>query len=281
LDRELIRCLQATWESSLDQLKTDPRFTGTVLPIDQQFRLFNEHAAALRAKHLDGLHALFEAHARELSTPFSELPIESLSASLPAAKLGLDERGLEEAFARWQRERTHAARLAFDEMLRENAFVEFWGRLGKLGGEGVDGGVQRDDEGVEDEGEAGGGNVDMKMLAKTVDLSDMEKVLKVSGHWGLAPTPLLTVLQNDRRYTMFNHTPEQREQWLRVSVPFRVIVALALSRSCRTTPRDFPRQSFQYMHLSERYSSFLSAFPPRIDTFASRDIAQSCCSAWT
>lgn len=64
-------------------------------------------------------------------------------------------------------------------MLAENSFVEFWGRLGKLGGEGVDGGVKADDLG-EDEGEGGGGKVDMKALAKKVDLEEMEKVLRVS-----------------------------------------------------------------------------------------------------
>lgn len=70
-------------------------------------------------------------------------------------------------------------------MLSENSFVEFWGRLGKLGGEGVDGGVKADDTG-EDEGEGGGGKVDMKVLAKKVDLEEMEKVLRVSYMW----TPL-------------------------------------------------------------------------------------------
>ena len=64
-------------------------------------------------------------------------------------------------------------------MLHENSFVEFWGRLGKVGGEGVEGGVTRDDGGDEDEGEGGGGNVDMKKLAKSVDITEMEKVLKV------------------------------------------------------------------------------------------------------
>jgi transcription elongation regulator 1 len=43
----------------------------------------------------------------------------------------------------------------------------------------VEGGVKRDDNGDEDEGEAGGGNVDMKKLAKSVDITEMEKVLKV------------------------------------------------------------------------------------------------------
>lgn len=70
-------------------------------------------------------------------------------------------------------------RRAFDAMLVENAFVEFWGRLGKIGGEGVDGGVAADDIG-EEEGEGGGGKVDMKALAKNVDLKEMERVLKVN-----------------------------------------------------------------------------------------------------
>ncbi|KAI0036739.1 hypothetical protein K488DRAFT_40430 [Vararia minispora EC-137] len=194
---DAVRDPQATWESSLDQLGIDPRFTGSTLPVDHQFRLFDAHVASLRVKHLSNLHTLFETHAPGLNTAFSALPVD-LSSSLPVKKLGYDKRAVEDAFARWQRERAHAARLGFDEMLHENAFVEFWGRLGKIGGDGIDGGVKRDDEGLEDEGEAGGGNVDMKALARTVDLSDMEKVLK-----------------NDKRYMVFEHIPEQREQWLR------------------------------------------------------------------
>ena len=87
---------------------------------------------------------------------------------------------LEEEFDRWQRIRTTEARKAFDDMLHENSFVEFWGRLGKIGGEGVEGGVKRDEDGDEDAaGEGGGGNVDMKKLAKSVDITEMVKVLKV------------------------------------------------------------------------------------------------------
>lgn len=108
------------------------------------------------------------------------MPLESILTSLPVTKLGYDIDRLEDEFNKWQRERTHEARQAFDQMLQENSFVEFWGRLGKIGGEGVGGGVKRDEVGEEDEGEAGGGNVDMKQLAKNVDISDMEKVLKVS-----------------------------------------------------------------------------------------------------
>lgn len=87
---------------------------------------------------------------------------------------------MEDEFEGWQRERTREARVQFGEMLRENSFVQFWAGLGKMGGEGVEGGVKRDETGVgEDEGEAGGGNVDMKALAKSVDIREIEKVLKV------------------------------------------------------------------------------------------------------
>lgn len=100
-------------------------------------------------------------------------------SSLPVTKLELDIHRLEREYDIWQRERTTEARQAFDEMLSENAFVEFWGRLGKIGGDGVDGGVAAEDLG-EDEGEGGGGKVDMKALAKNVDLKEMERVLKAS-----------------------------------------------------------------------------------------------------
>jgi heat shock protein 90kDa beta len=140
--------------------------------------LFNTHVQQLRSKYLNGLHLLFQSHAPSLATSFTALPLQSILTSLPSQKLGYDIDDMEREFDLWQRERTSEARKAFNEMLHENMFVEFWGRLGKIGGEGVEGGVKRD-EIDEDDGEGGGGNVDMKALARNVDLSDMEKVLKV------------------------------------------------------------------------------------------------------
>jgi heat shock protein 90kDa beta len=156
------------------------------LPLSQQHHLFEEHVSQLRRKHLDNLHALFHSKASSLDIEFTTLPITSLLTSLPATKLGFDVFQLEEEFDRWQRTRTTEARKAFDDMLHENAFVEFWGRLSKLGGEGVDGGVKRDDDDDDDEGE-GGGNVDMKKLAKSVEMTEMERVLKVRALLCLGP----------------------------------------------------------------------------------------------
>ncbi|GLB33792.1 putative FF domain containing protein [Lyophyllum shimeji] len=194
---DAIRDPQITWDAALPQLKSDPRFRNSPLPPNQQLQLFHIHVEHLRSKHIQSLHALFIAHAPSLAVRFEELPLSSLLSSPPVVKLGYDARSLQEHFDKWQRERTQESRRAFDEMLAENSFVEFWGRLKKIGGEGVDGGVKADDmEG--DEGEGGGGTVDMKALAKNVDLADMEKVLK-----------------NDKRYIMFDHVPEERERWVR------------------------------------------------------------------
>ncbi|KII94772.1 hypothetical protein PLICRDRAFT_99110 [Plicaturopsis crispa FD-325 SS-3] len=196
---DAVRDPRMTWDAALPQLKTDPRFTNSPLHVNQQLHLFHDHVGQLRAKHLQSLHALFESYAPSLAALFSTLPLSSLRVSLPVTKLGLDDSALKHEFEVWQRERTTAARKAFDEMLAENAFVEFWGRLGKIGGEGVEGGVKMDDDDLpEDEGEAGGGRVDMKALAKSVDVGEMEKVLK-----------------SDKRFIVFDHVPEQRERWLR------------------------------------------------------------------
>ncbi|KAI0824787.1 hypothetical protein BC628DRAFT_1377732 [Trametes gibbosa] len=191
---DAIRDPQVTWETVLPQLEKDPRFVNSPLPPNFQLHLFHAHISALRVKHLENLHGLFISHAPGLNTAFTALPVSSLLSSLPATKLGFDVDQLEREYDKWQRERWTDARAAFDQMLGENSFVEFWGRLGKMGGKGVSVSIKNEDLGDDDEEE----QVDMKALAKSVDLNEMIKVLK-----------------NDKRYLVFNHIPEQREQWLR------------------------------------------------------------------
>lgn len=166
--------IQVKWEDVLPQLEKDPRFARSVLPLNQQLHLFHAHIGQLRAKHLANLHALFASHSQSLDTRFTDLPVSSLVSSLPATKLGYNIRALEDEYERWNRERMQEARREFDKMLAENSFVEFWGRLGKIGGQGVDKSIKADDIGEDDEDV-----VDMKTLAKSVDLKEMVKVLKV------------------------------------------------------------------------------------------------------
>ena len=168
---------QVTWNSVLPQLETDPRFTRSTLPLNHKLHIFHDHIGKLRHKHIQSLHVLFESHTPTLATAFSTLPVDSMLSSLPATKLGFDKRDLEHEFERWQRERNTEARKAFDEMMGENSFIEFWGRLGKIGGAGVDSSIQNDDIGEEEKEDEE--RVDMKKLAKGVDVKEIVKVLKV------------------------------------------------------------------------------------------------------
>ncbi|KAF8913882.1 Hsp90 protein-domain-containing protein [Gymnopilus junonius] len=192
---DAIRDPQSTWDNAISQLETDRRFTDSSLPISQRKHLFQTHVSGLRTKQLDNLRGLFEAHAPSLATGISALPLATIMSSVPVVKLAFDAERVESEFNKWQRERTSAARAAFDEMMKENSFVEFWGRLRKMGNQGLGSGLQIDDEDIGEESEE---KVDMKALAKNVDIKEMEKVLK-----------------NDRRYITFDHAPEQRERWLR------------------------------------------------------------------
>ncbi|KAH9482626.1 Transcription elongation regulator 1 [Psilocybe cubensis] len=192
---DAIRESQVTWDDIVPQLKTDLRFTNSPLSLNHQLRLFHEHLSHLRDKQLTGLHALFEAHAPSLATKFHTLPLETILSSAPAKKLGYNIDQIEADFDKWQRERTTAARIAFDEMMEENSFVEFWGRLRKIGGEDVAGNLQIEGDDI---GEDGEDKVDMKALAKNIDIREMENVLK-----------------HDKRYITFEHIPDERERWIR------------------------------------------------------------------
>jgi len=159
----------------LPQLEADPRFKNSPLPQEHRIRLFHDHLTQLRWKEMDSLHILFEANAPSLDTPFSALPLQMILSASSIAKLSFDARRLEAEFRSWQRERFAVARQAFDAMLAENSFVDFWGRLKKMTNE-VDNHLKIEDDdigGIEDE------KVDMKALAKGIDLHEVAKVLKV------------------------------------------------------------------------------------------------------
>lgn len=142
--------------------------------------------SALRSKHLTALHTLFAAHAPALTTKFTDLPVTSIRTSLPAQKLRLDSDSdaLEAEFEGWSRARASQAERDFQEMLNENAFVEFWGRVRKMqesgeGGMKVE--VGADDLAGEEDGDDDREKLDLKALAKSIDVQEIERVLKVGG----------------------------------------------------------------------------------------------------
>jgi hypothetical protein len=198
---------QTTWDNELPHLSADPRFINSPLSNFDKQRLFNAHLASLRSKHLTALYALFSAHAPGLDTPFSSLPLSSIRASLPAQKLKLSSRDIEDEYERWQRKRWSEARDDFDALLRENTFLDFWGRAGKSGvasleqAEGMEVKVENDDligenDGAKDEEWE---ERDVRAMASRVDVSEVERVLR-----------------GDKRYRLFDHVPEKRLEWVKV-----------------------------------------------------------------
>ena len=113
------------------------------------------------------------------------------SSSDEDSRPAYDYPDLEREFAGWQADRYSAARAAFDAMLKENSFVKFWGRIGKMGVvedeekarlDKVVFGNEQGDAGVDEmeEGEGGGGKADLKSLARGIDVKEMDRVLRVS-----------------------------------------------------------------------------------------------------
>jgi hypothetical protein len=84
-------------------------------------------------------------------------------------------------FDQWVTHQNKTARQDFQKLLEENSFVEFWGKVGKIEGEVVDGGTVpgEQDDPAADDGEQGGGKADLKTLAKAITEKEIERVLKV------------------------------------------------------------------------------------------------------
>lgn len=195
---DVVRDADATWESSQPVLSQDRRYAHPALRDGDRQRLFEAHVARLREHKSDALAALFAQHA-VLDTPFDTV-YAAIADDPLVTRMGLAPAALEERFATWMRARESAARAEFYDLLRENNFVEFWGRMRNKVLDEAAAGVKEQDERDEGEGLGEGGAADITALAKQVDLGEIK-----------------TILRRDRRYRQFDHVAEEREQWLRVS----------------------------------------------------------------
>ena len=183
--------------------------------VDGRRALFDEHMEHLRGKRRDLLAKLFAKHAQDaLQTggdvilPLVRADPAYIESALPRfvgdTHQGQQHTTLEAEFDAWDQWRHAQARREFQDMLRENAFVDFWGRLQKRD-KGEADTVEADDE--DDEGTM----VSLLDMASQLDIQAMESVLKM-----------------DKRYKVFAHVPEQRTAWVRaylqsLSVPKRAV----------------------------------------------------------
>ncbi|KAH8915141.1 hypothetical protein BT69DRAFT_1252051 [Atractiella rhizophila] len=193
---DAVRNENLTWEDALPGLKKDPRFEGTSLRPTEKIELFNRHIEGLKSKRSDAVEKLFETHAPSLDTTF-ETVFPQISDNPAVTRLSLTPPQLEENFNAFQRRRLLFAKQDFEQLMGENSFIEFWGRIQKDKSDKEAAKKVLDEEGLDEE-EYGETQVDLGAMAKSVDLKDIHKVL-----------------QHDKRYRMFDYDPELRESMIR------------------------------------------------------------------
>jgi transcription elongation regulator 1 len=173
---------QVLWNDAVQYLQKDPRFNHPSLNPHDKRRLFEAHIQHLSGKRSNDLDQLFRTHATSLATTYDEI-YPKIVDDFAVKRLGLQGTALEERFKAWHRLRETEARREFDQMLGENSFVEFWGRMRKKTLDEAAEKVLADgmkDEIEEGDGLGDGGAADLTVLAKQIDLDEIKAVLRVS-----------------------------------------------------------------------------------------------------
>lgn len=137
--------------------------------------MFDSHLSELYNKRLTAVESLFLSHSPLLTTPFTDILPEISNLPIVIRLIGTNLDRLEKLHESWSRKRYGEARKEFDALLKENSMLEYWGRLQKKedGDEGGKG-IADEDEDEDD------GALDLKTMAKQVDIKAMHAVLKVS-----------------------------------------------------------------------------------------------------
>ena len=186
---DAVRDPHEPWTDAQARLSLDPRFStpnDPLLPEDKS-EYFANHVAHICDRRRDQLARIFSKHARR-SDGSESLDIESgVVVTLVANDPEYENSGvrlfagtreaLDHEYTEWNKWRHKRARDEFKEMLNENAFVDFWGRLRKerehQENSTVNTNIQPEDE---DESENGAKILDM---ASNVELKEIESVLQV------------------------------------------------------------------------------------------------------
>ncbi|PWN36888.1 uncharacterized protein FA14DRAFT_117587 [Meira miltonrushii] len=196
------------FENAFDTLSRDDRFHAQALSQNEKQRIFYEHVDNLNRRRLRSLEEVFEKYAptldteREVALPLilddEEIDRKQLT-QLHAIVSGSKTVG--DLFDEWQARREQEAHRAFLQMLKENAFVDFWGRLRqeheRKAGDGDKDATTEEGNLTNDEDEDA--NIpSLLQMAATIDLDEIHAILR-----------------DDQRYRAFRHKPRMREEWIR------------------------------------------------------------------
>ena len=223
---DLVRDPLTEWRMEEPRLSRDPRFESPGLHFRDKQRMFEDHVASLVDKRKKVLYAVFERAADTLDVSAQDAAVliiddpeterlnllsfmqdQAQKRSGRGKKIPIEE-ALDIEFDSWQAKRTKEARAAFQEMLKENTFVQFWGRLRQS---------RKQQEGANPSGGEGGATAPKGGLAGGEDDDDeLEKdVVDMVEDFDL--NEVHAVLATDPRYKAFAHKPEKREEWIKVS----------------------------------------------------------------
>ncbi|KAN0060809.1 hypothetical protein ACQY0O_007468 [Thecaphora frezii] len=184
------------------KLASDPRYDAPGLTRREKEELYRERMEQLLSKRKEALWEVFRTHAPGLDAEEEDvLARVQEDGRMESASLRSyleDRAALSREYDAWKGDWEVTARKEFFDMLKESAFIDFWGRmrqeaLAKSSDEaGQDGDRQGEDEEEEE--------ASLAEMAKRVDLAEFEAILR-----------------NDQRYRIWKHVPRKREEWIRVS----------------------------------------------------------------
>ncbi|RUP49438.1 hypothetical protein BC936DRAFT_142523 [Jimgerdemannia flammicorona] len=161
-----IRTHSVTWADKRADLERDTRFHSAGLYEADRRQLFDEHVDKLHRTRVDQFHRLLDEHVRLDTTWLEVLPV--VRDDPRATRLSRDEDALEKVFDAYMVERVKTAKKEFEELLRENQFVEFRVRWVGMGGGGA---AAPGEEGEDTE----------PRVVPKLDLKEIHAVLKVRG----------------------------------------------------------------------------------------------------
>lgn len=229
-----VRDHDAEWADVRAELKHDSRYeTVKCLEQAELRRMFFDHTDLIYSKRVGVLESFFDRHiSQPLTADFSTIKKrllrlveandeesddmtqmsseERMKFKTTITKLigsGRDQRSdrrsgmglIEEKFQDWKRRREERAHREFEGMCGESSFIDFWCRMKKAAEE------KRKEVGrsatigdQEDQDEDPDDLVDLREMAKSIDIREIQMVLK-----------------NDKRWIIWDHLPEQRDRWIR------------------------------------------------------------------
>ncbi|CAD6888374.1 unnamed protein product [Tilletia controversa] len=198
--------------------RSDKRFSTSSLRLREKEELLWEHVRSLLGRRRNALRSIFGkvapslATSRDVALPLVREEDEWERAELGCLLWGEKEqvqqnagrggrresewgglKSLDREWDDWNAERAEKAEREFKEMLSENGFVEFWGRLKHHRQNHDPDAPPAEDLDSDDEDAVG-----MLEMAKKIDLAEID-----------------AVLQPDGRYQAWKHRPDLVEDWIR------------------------------------------------------------------